>query len=54
MAKREFKKFTVTISYKIEVNEDYKPNSKTEKKTWKDVCSQDGELVGAKVSVVEG
>lgn len=53
MAKVEYKKFQVTIEYKVEVTEDYAPSTKDEKQQWVSVCKNDPEIMTPKVTVVE-
>lgn len=54
MARKQFKKFVATITYKIEVNEDYQPSLKDEKQNWRALVGTDPEIEGAKFEVKEG
>lgn len=53
MAKKQFKKFVATITYKIEVNEDYQPTVKDERANWKALVGTDPEITAPKFEVEE-
>lgn len=53
MAKKQFKKFQVVITYKIEVNEDFQPTIREERANWKSLVGTDPEITGVKINVEE-
>jgi hypothetical protein len=53
MTALKYKTFQATITYRVEMTDDFVPKLKEEKTNWKEICQRDTEILKPKVVVKE-